>query len=127
MGDSSPALLQNAMQGMEDELQALLNDWAGAEDNLIRRTSQVERLKAPKRFELKTSPPHPKLTKEDLDALVLDWLWTEHAELMAEQLNAEACCAAYRIKEKVAGRALSSMQTRLNADIKLNAVPRGGQ
>lgn len=125
--DSSPGLLQDAMQELEDELHSMHNDWSGAEEEFVRRTAQVERLAAPQRLKFKEQDPNrgsrDKLTTEDLDAKVLDWLWTEHGELMEAKLNAEALCAAYRTKEKVTRAALSSKQSRLKADVQLNAVP----
>jgi hypothetical protein len=126
--DSSPGLLLDAMQDVETELARLMNEWSAAEGDLVRRTVQVERLAAPHRLKLKREHPSSKQggpTKDDLDALVLDWLWEEHAELMDAQLTAEADCAAFRVIYKCADRALSSRQSRLNADLKLE--PRRSQ
>ena len=125
--DGSPGLLLEHMQDLERELVRLQNEWAAAEEELVRRGSQVERLAAPHRLEIKHHPPAAapqKPTKEDLDALVLDWLWSEHGELMAIRLDAEARCAGFRVIFKCAERALSSKQSRLSADVKLE--PRRG-
>lgn len=124
MPDSSPGLLFESMEVMENELQGLLDEWAGVAEDLVRATSEVERVKAPKRLELKKAPPVARPTREDLDALLLDWLWNEHEDLMVRQLNNEALDAAYGTRYKVAVKALSSKQTRLNADIKLNGTGR---
>lgn len=120
-GDASAGLLLERMQATEAELDAMQNEWADAEEELVERTKQVERLKAPQRLLWKKDPPAlvPKPTKEDLDALVLDWLWREHPELMEAQLIAEAKCAGFKVVYKCAERSLSSKQSRLNADLKL--------
>lgn len=117
MADASPGLLLDSMKAIEHELELMLNSWADAEDELVRRTSQVERLAAPKRLKLKKHPPFDKPTREDLDALLVEWLWEEHGELMEAQLNAEALIAAFKAKYKTADRALSSKQSRLNAEL----------
>ena len=55
--DSSPGLLLEAMQVIEDELQGLLNEWSAAAGALVRTTSMVERLQGPMRFAFKKAPP----------------------------------------------------------------------
>lgn len=124
MTDSSPGLLQSDMQELEQALMELMNPWSDAASELKQRDAQVERLKAPQRLHYKKNPQPglEKATKEDLDALVLVWLWEEHEELMTRQIELEALCIAYETTEKVAAKALSSKQTRLNADVKLNVT-----
>lgn len=124
-GDASPALLMDQMRQLEADLARLQNDWADAEQELIRRHAQVERLKAPKRLAIKLDPfaDKPKRpTKEDLDALVLQWLWDEHGELMEAHVDADARTAACRVIYKCAERALSSKQSRLSADVRLQGA-----
>lgn len=124
--DASGVQLERDMRALEADLQAMQNPWAEAERNLIETTARVERLKAPQRLRWRRQPPpgFGKPTKDDLDALLNDWMWGEHETLMQEQLNAEALCAAYGTKYRVATKALSSKQTRLNAEIRLHGSGR---
>ena len=55
------------MQGVEAELERLMNEWAAAEDDLVRRGGQVERLAAPHRLKLKKeNPPAKQLIEKAL-------------------------------------------------------------
>lgn len=121
--DASGVALERDMRALEQELQVMQNEWAAAEADLVRATARVERLAASHRLRLRNAPAvfsTPKPTKDDLDAMVLQLLWsTEEADMVA-QLDAEARCAAFRTTYKVAASVLSAKQTRLNAEIRLH-------
>jgi len=110
-------LLLAEMRDLERDLIVMSNEWADAERELVHRSRQVERLKATMRLKLRQTTPKP--TREDLDALVLDWLWEWHGELMERLVLAEAGVAAHKAVHRCVQPALSSKQSRLNADLKL--------
>lgn len=119
MADASAGLLLDTMEKLEDELELLRNDWADAEERMIRVGAQVARAQAKRWIAVKSTPPAkiPKPTKEDLQALMLDWLWSEHEDLMVAQIDADACAIRCKTVYNVASKALSSKQSRLKAEI----------
>lgn len=122
----SPVAIMGRMAEIEVALSSMEGEWGGAEDSMVRLKGQMEKREAQLWLAHRGTGTIP-----EVDARVHDALWSETTadggSLMDQLVIAEATVAGCKARFKTLDRELSSLQSRLAAQVRLDTVPGGMQ
>lgn len=110
--------IQNKMVEVEDALAGMELTWQNAAQARVMLDYDVKRREAAIHSQLKGTGTIP-----DIKAFVTESLWAEPDEVMIRLVTAEATEEACRARFKALDRRLSSLQSRLQAAIRLDSQP----
>jgi phage shock protein A len=106
--------IMDAMEEVERELKGLDPEWANVTSELIALRARHSLREAQLRLTFRGTGTVP-----EIDAMVKDALWYDHQELMERLTALEGRERAFAATFRTLDRALSSMQSRLAAVVRL--------